>query len=213
MNIEQSGRNDLMFKKVKKVAMASVLSVSLLVPISAMAADSYTVVSGDTLWQIAVKNQTGVQELIDANPQLANPDQINPGQKINIPTKEQATVEQEVVKLVNAEREKAGLSPMKEDWELSRVAQYKSQDMLDKKYFDHTSPTYGTPFTMMKNFGITYKSAGENIAKGQRSAAEVVTAWMNSEGHRANIMSKNFTHIGVGYVAEGNYWTQMFVQK
>lgn len=102
---------------------------------------------------------------------------------------------------------------MKEDWELSRVAQYKSQDMLDKKYFDHTSPTYGTPFTMMKNFGITYKSAGENIAKGQRSAAEVVTAWMNSEGHRANIMSKNFTHIGVGYVAEGNYWTQMFVQK
>lgn len=213
MNIEQSGRNDLMFKKVKKVAMASVLSVSLLVPISAMAADSYTVVSGDTLWQIAVKNQTGVQELIDANPQLANPDQINPGQKINIPTKEQATVEQEVVKLVNAEREKAGLSPMKEDWELSRVAQYKSQDMLDKKYFDHTSPTYGTPFTMMENFGVTYKSAGENIAKGQRSAAEVVTAWMNSEGHRANIMSKNFTHIGVGYVAEGNYWTQMFVQK
>ncbi|WP_107951441.1 SafA/ExsA family spore coat assembly protein [Lysinibacillus parviboronicapiens] len=202
-----------MFKKVKKVAMASVLSVSLLVPISAMAADSYTVVSGDTLWQIAVKNQTGVQELIDANPQLANPDQINPGQKINIPTKEQATVEQEVVKLVNAEREKAGLSPMKEDWELSRVAQYKSQDMLDKKYFDHTSPTYGTPFTMMENFGVTYKSAGENIAKGQRSAAEVVTAWMNSEGHRANIMSKNFTHIGVGYVAEGNYWTQMFVQK
>ncbi|MFY0520734.1 SafA/ExsA family spore coat assembly protein [Lysinibacillus sp. UGB7] len=202
-----------MFKKVKKVAMASVLSVSLLVPISAMAADSYTVVSGDSLWKIAVKNQTGVQELIDANPQLANPNQINPGQKINIPTKEQVTVEQEVVKLVNAERAKAGLSALKEDWELSRVAKYKSQDMHDKKYFDHTSPTYGTPFTMMKNFGISYKSAGENIAKGQRSAAEVVKAWMNSEGHRANIMSKNFTHIGVGYVAEGNYWTQMFTQK
>ncbi|EON70145.1 SafA/ExsA family spore coat assembly protein [Lysinibacillus sphaericus] len=202
-----------MFKKVKKVAMASVLSVSLLVPISAIAADSYKVVSGDSLWKIAVKNQTGVQELIDANPQLANPNQINPGQKINIPTKEQVTVEQEVVKLVNAERAKAGLSALKEDWELSRVAKYKSQDMHDKKYFDHTSPTYGTPFTMMKNFGISYKSAGENIAKGQRSAAEVVKAWMNSEGHRANIMSKNFTHIGVGYVAEGNYWTQMFTQK
>lgn len=213
MNIEQTGRNDLMFKKVKKVAMASVLSVSLLVPISAIAADSYKVVSGDSLWKIAVKNQTGVQELIDANPQLANPNQINPGQKINIPTKEQVTVEQEVVKLVNAERAKAGLSALKEDWELSRVAKYKSQDMHDKKYFDHTSPTYGTPFTMMKNFGISYKSAGENIAKGQRSAAEVVKAWMNSEGHRANIMSKNFTHIGVGYVAEGNYWTQMFTQK
>ncbi|MGE7091805.1 SafA/ExsA family spore coat assembly protein [Lysinibacillus sp. NPDC048646] len=202
-----------MFKKVKKVAMASVLSVSLLVPISAMAADSYTVVAGDSLWKIAVKSQTGVQELIEANPQLANPNQITPGQKINIPTKEQATVEQEVVKLVNAERAKAGLPALKEDWELSRVAKYKSQDMHDKKYFSHTSPTYGSPFAMMKSYGITYKSAGENIAMGQRSAAEVVKAWMNSEGHRANIMSKNFTHIGVGYVTEGNYWTQMFVQK
>ncbi|QDQ02166.1 SafA/ExsA family spore coat assembly protein [Lysinibacillus fusiformis] len=202
-----------MFKKVKKVAMASVLSVSLLVPISAMAAGSYTVVAGDSLWKIAVKSQTGVQELIAANPQLANPNQIMPGQKINIPTKEQATVEQEVVKLVNVERAKAGLPALKEDWELSRVAKYKSQDMHDKKYFSHTSPTYGSPFAMMKSYGITYKSAGENIAMGQRSAAEVVKAWMNSEGHRANIMSKNFTHIGVGYVAEGNYWTQMFVQK
>lgn len=202
-----------MFKKVKKVAMASVLSVALLVPISAMAADSYTVVAGDSLWKIAVKTQTGVQELIDANPQLANPDQINIGQKINIPTNEQASVEQEVVKLVNAERAKAGLPALKEDWELSRVAKYKAQDMHDKNYFDHTSPTYGTPFTMMKNFGITYKSAGENIAKGQQSATEVVNAWMNSAGHRANILNKNYTHIGVGFVKDGNYWSQMFIQK
>jgi len=202
-----------MFKKVKKVAMASVLSVSLLVPISAMAAGSYTVVAGDSLWKIAVKTQTGVQELIDANPQLANPDQINIGQKINIPTNEQASVEQEVVKLVNAERAKEGLPALKEDWELSRVAKYKSQDMHDKNYFDHTSPTYGTPFTMMKNFGITYKSAGENIAKGQQSATEVVNAWMNSAGHRANILNKNYTHIGVGFVKDGNYWSQMFIQK
>lgn len=202
-----------MFKKVKKLAVASVLSASLLLPISAMAAGSYTVVSGDTLWKIAVKTQTGVQELIDANPQLANPDQINPGQKINIPTNEQASVEQEVVRLVNVERANAGLPALKEDWELSRVAKYKSQDMHDKNYFSHTSPTYGSPFTMMKNFGISYKSAGENIAMGQRTAAEVVKAWMNSEGHRANILNKNYTHIGVGYVANGNYWSQMFIQK
>lgn len=193
--------------------MASVLSVSLLVPISAMAADSYTVVAGDSLWKIAVKTQTGVQELIDANPQLANPNQINIGQKINIPTNEQASVEQEVVKLVNAERAKAGLPALKEDWELSRVAKYKSQDMHDKNYFDHTSPTYGSPFAMMKKFGITYKSAGENIAKGQKSASEVVNAWMNSEGHRANILNKNYTHIGIGFVKDGNYWSQMFIQK
>lgn len=202
-----------MFKNVKKVAMASVLSVSLLVPMTAMAAGSYTVTSGDTLWKIAVKTQTGVQELIDLNPQLSNPNMIYPGQAINVPSNEQASVEQEVVKLVNVERAKAGLPALKEDWELSRAAKYKSQDMHDKKYFDHTSPTYGSPFTMMKNFGITYKSAGENIAQGQRTAVEVMKAWMNSEGHKANIMSKNFTHIGVGHVADGNYWTQMFISK
>jgi len=211
--VEQLGRVINMFKKIKRVALASVVATSLLVPVAAMAAESYTVTSGDTLWKIALKTETGVQELIDANPQLANPNQISPGQKINVPVKEQATVEQEVVKLVNAERAKAGLPALQEDWELSRVAKYKSQDMQDKNYFDHTSPTYGTPFTMMKNFGITYKSAGENIAKGQRSAQEVVTAWMNSEGHRANILKKSYTHIGVGYVQEGNYWTQMFIQK
>ena len=193
--------------------MASVLSASLIVPMTAMAAGSYTVASGDTLWKIAVKTQTGVQELIDLNPQLSNPNMIYPGQTINVPSNEQASVEQEVVKLVNVERAKAGLPALKEDWELSRVAKYKSQDMHDKKYFDHTSPTYGSPFTMMKNFGITYKSAGENIAQGQRTAAEVMKAWMNSEGHKANIMSKSFTHIGVGYVADGNYWTQMFISK
>lgn len=168
--VEQLGRVINMFKKLKKAALASVVATLLLVPVAAMAAESYTVTSGDTLWKIALKTETGVQELIDANPQLANPNQISPGQKINVPVKEQATVEQEVVKLVNAERAKADLPALQEDWELSRVAKYKSQDMQDKNYFDHTSPTYGTPFTMMKNFGITYKSAGENIAKGQRSA-------------------------------------------
>ncbi|MER2000423.1 MAG: CAP domain-containing protein, partial [Lysinibacillus sp.] len=94
-----------------------------------------------------------------------------------------------------------------------RVAKYKSQDMHDKNYFSHTSPTYGSPFDMMKKFDISYKSAGENIAKGQTSATQVMEAWMNSSGHRANIMDAKFTHIGVGYVKEGNYWTQMFIKK
>ena len=201
-----------MFKKVGKVTIASLLSIALFSPTTAMANSTYKVVSGDSLWRIAVKTQTGVQELIESNPNLANPNLIYPGQTINVPTKEQASIEQEVTKLVNVERAKAGLPALKSDWELARVAEFKSQDMRDKNYFSHTSPTYGSPFTMMKNFGITYKSAGENIAKGQRTANEVVQAWMNSEGHRANIMSKNFTHIGVGHV-EGNYCTQMFIQK
>ncbi|MBM7609434.1 SafA/ExsA family spore coat assembly protein [Ureibacillus composti] len=202
-----------MFKNMKKGVIASVLSVSLLVPVTALAANSYTVVKGDSLWKIAVKTQTGVQELIDANPQLSNPNVIYPGQEIKVPEQEGQAIEQEVIRLVNVERANAGLPALKYDWELARVAEHKSQDMADKNYFSHTSPTYGSPFNMMKNYGINYRSAGENIAQGQKTAAQVVDAWMNSEGHRANILNKNYTHIGVGYVANGNYWTQMFIQK
>jgi len=202
-----------MFKNMKKGVIASVLSVSLLVPVTALAANSYTVVKGDSLWKIAVKTQTGVQELIDANPQLSNPNVIYPGQEIKVPEQEGQAIEQEVIQLVNVERANAGLPALKYDWELARVAEHKSQDMADKNYFSHTSPTYGSPFNMMKNYGINYRSAGENIAQGQKTAAQVVDAWMNSEGHRANILNKNYTHIGVGYVAKGNYWTQMFIQK
>ncbi|NSL53148.1 CAP domain-containing protein [Calidifontibacillus erzurumensis] len=121
--------------------------------------------------------------------------------------------EQQVVDLTNKERAKAGLKPLQLDVALSKVAREKSRDMQAKNYFSHTSPTYGSPFDMMKQFGITYKTAGENIAMGQRSPEEVVNAWMNSEGHRKNILNPNFTHIGVGHVANGNYWTQMFIGK
>lgn len=121
--------------------------------------------------------------------------------------------EKEVVELTNKERAKQGLKALSVDSKLSKSARAKSQDMKDKNYFSHTSPTYGSPFDQMKKFGITYKSAGENIAQGQRSPQEVVTAWMNSEGHRANILNKSYTHIGVGYVKSGNYWTQQFIGK
>ncbi|RKJ28997.1 LysM peptidoglycan-binding domain-containing protein, partial [Butyricicoccus sp. 1XD8-22] len=139
-----------MFKNLKKGAIASVLSLSLLIPVTALAADSsYTVVKGDSLWKIAVKTETGVQELINSNPQLQNPNLIYPGQKINVPTQEGVAYEQEVIRLVNVERANAGLPALKYDWELSRVAEHKSQDMANKNYFSHTSPTYGSPFDMM----------------------------------------------------------------
>ncbi|HLR14238.1 MAG TPA: CAP domain-containing protein [Bacillota bacterium] len=121
--------------------------------------------------------------------------------------------EQEVIELTNVERSKQGLAPLQADVELSNVARDKSKDMLANNYFDHTSPTYGSPFDMMRSYGVTYQSAGENIAKGQRTPQEVVTAWMNSQGHRENILNGNYTHIGVGYVEQGNYWTQMFIGK
>ncbi|MFG6118833.1 MULTISPECIES: CAP domain-containing protein [Thalassobacillus] len=121
--------------------------------------------------------------------------------------------EQQVVELTNQERQKQGLEPLKADAELSKVARDKSKDMATNGYFSHNSPTHGSPFDMMKAYGIDYRTAGENIAKGQRSPEEVVNGWMNSEGHRKNIMNPNFTHIGVGYVENGNVWTQMFIGK
>ncbi|ASK61101.1 hypothetical protein CFK37_02265 [Virgibacillus phasianinus] len=121
--------------------------------------------------------------------------------------------EQQVVELTNNEREERGLEPLKIDVELSKMARDKSQDMSTNGYFSHTSPNYGSPFDMMESYGITYQSAGENIARGQRTPEEVVNGWMNSQGHRENILNPDYTHIGVGYVADGNYWTQEFIGK
>lgn len=120
----------------------------------------------------------------------------------------------EVIRLVNVERSKNGLSPLKANAELSKVAAAKAQDMINNSYFSHTSPTYGSPFDMMNKFGINYTAAGENIAYGQKDAAEVMNSWMNSSGHRANILNSNFTEIGVGVAKDKNgtpYWVQMFI--
>lgn len=121
--------------------------------------------------------------------------------------------ESTVVELTNAVRQKEGLPELQVDTPLSRIARLKSRDMLTNDYFSHASPTYGSPFTMMRDFGVTYRTAGENLAHGQRTPEQVVDAWMNSEGHRANILNSEFTHIGVGFVKSDYYWTQMFIEK
>ena len=176
----------------------------------------YTVVRGDTLWKIAVRNQISLTEIISANPQIKNPDLIYPGEKITVPiTDDVQSFENEVIRLVNSERAKNGLPALKANWQVSRVARYKSQDMIDRNYFSHTSPTYGSPFRMLESFGITFSAAGENIAMGQRTPSEVMNAWMNSPGHRNNILSTSFTEIGVGLAKSANgryYWTQMFIK-
>ncbi|WP_082153604.1 SafA/ExsA family spore coat assembly protein [Bacillus sp. LL01] len=205
-------------KTLQKVLITlSVVALVLGGNAAALAATSHTVQSGDTMWKIAVKYQVGVSELIAANSTVKNPDLIYPGQRITIPEKgEGQTQEEQVATLVNQERAKHGLKPLKLNWELSRVARYKSQDMIDKRYFSHTSPTYGSPFDMIRNFGISYRTAGENIAAGQKTPQEVMNAWMNSEGHRKNILSSQYTEIGVGYAKGGqygHYWTQMFISR
>ena len=192
-------------------AAAAALAVSALA--TSASALSHTVVRGDTMWKLAVQYQVGTSEIIASNPQVSNPDLIYPGQILTIPEEDAAVTqyEQEVIRLVNEIRAQNGLSALTYNWELSRVARYKSQDMVDNRYFSHTSPTYGTPFQMIRSFGLSYRSAGENIAYGQRTPQAVVNAWMNSSGHRANILSSSYTQIGVGYVANGHYWTQMFI--
>ena len=198
-------------KKVLASAVAAVSAFMLYTTVSA--ATTHKVVSGDSMWKIAVKYEVGLSEIINANPHISDPALIYPGQIITIPTLESGVrnYEKEVIRLVNQIRTERGLGTLTEDWELSRVARIKSQDMKDNNYFSHTSPIYGSPFTMMKNFGISYRSAAENIAKGQKTPQAVVNAWMNSSGHRANILNKSYKKIGVGYVPNGRYWTQMFI--
>jgi len=140
-----------------------------------------------------------------------------PAQETTAPAKQESgtvsSIEQQVLTLTNQERAKEGLKPLATDAKLMDAAREKSTDMRTGKYFSHTSPTLGSPFDRMKALGIDYRAAAENIAMGQTSAEEVVKAWMNSPGHRANIMNGNFTHIGIGYDAQGHYWTQQFIQK
>lgn len=198
-------------KKLFTMLLAAAAAMALSVP--ALAAQTHTVQRGDTMWRLAVRYEVGTSEIIDANPQIADPDLIYPGDVLTIPTTDEAVraYEREVIRLVNAERTQRGLVPLTENWELSRVARWKSQDMKDARYFSHTSPTYGTPFQMIRAFGLSYRSAGENIAMGYATPAAVVEGWMNSAGHRANILNASYTQIGVGYVASGHYWTQMFI--
>ena len=123
------------------------------------------------------------------------------------------SMEKQVVSLTNSERKAAGLGSLTLDSQLSKLARMKAEDMAKKGYFSRTSPTYGSAFDMMKKYGVSYRTAGENIAKGQKTAESVMKGWMNSSGHRANILSSAYTHIGVGYAKDsrGNtYWVQMF---
>lgn len=116
----------------------------------------------------------------------------------------------EVVRLVNAERAKEGLAALQMDSSLNSAAQVRAKEIVTS--FSHTRPNGSNCFTALSEAGIKYNGSGENIAYGQKTPAEVVNAWMNSAGHRANIMSSKFTKIGVGcHNSNGTYyWSQFF---
>lgn len=194
---------------------------------------TYTVQSGDTMWKIASRLGVSYNALLQANPQVKNPSVIYAGETLNVPGQSQSVgsssgqtsgstskssvlspYEQQVLNLTNQQREKYGLAPLKVSVSLSKMSGVKAADMRDHNYFSHYSPTYGSPFQMMKDFGISYTYAGENIAAGQPTPQAVVTAWMNSPGHRANILNSHYTEIGIGYVkggSYGSYWVQDFI--
>lgn len=199
---------------MKKFISTIMCLILFLIPVitASAATVQHTVIKGESMWKIAVKYQVGLSEIINANSQIKNPALIYPGEVLNIPLTDPnvTSYEKQVADIVNQERAKNGLPALTLNWQLSRVARLKSQDMHDKHYFAHQSPTYGSPFDMMKKFGITFNSAGENIAMGYATPQAVMTGWMNSPGHRANILNSSYTQIGVGYVADGNYWTQEF---
>ncbi len=123
--------------------------------------------------------------------------------------------QQSLVDMVNQARANAGLAPLTVDFRLVSVAQAKAQDMKTNNYFGHISPTYGTPWAMMAAVGLNVQWAGENIAYND-SVAGAMAAWMQSPGHRANILDPRFTHIGIGIVygsAYGNLYVQEFAQE
>ena len=123
--------------------------------------------------------------------------------------------EQETFNIINKQRTNNGLQALKIDNEVQTVARVKAQDMVNNNYFSHNSPTYGTPFEMLNKYKVSYKTAGENIA-GNSSNSAAVTAWMNSSGHKANILNSNFNYTGIGVVKSNKYgkiYVQMFIGK
>ena len=130
-------------------------------------------------------------------------------------TSELTADEKEVFNLINIQRKNNGLQELKIDSEVQRVARIKAQDMNDNNYFAHESPIYGSPFQMLSSFKISYKTAGENIAANSSNSA-AVTAWMNSSGHKANILNSSYNYTGIGVVNNSKYgklYVQIFIGK
>lgn len=193
---------------------------------------------GDSMWKIAMRYKVPFSEILRLNKHYIDPHMIHPMDKIllpdgsagsqtsqgseyddispddqSVPDSDVSQQAKDVLSLVNAERQKQGLSSLTLSNKLTAVANEKARDMAVNNYFSHTSPTYGSPFQMLQQYGIRYRTAGENIAAGQRTPQEVMNSWMNSSGHRANILNSAYTEIGIGYYAGGSYgteWVQLF---
>lgn len=218
---------------VLKVVAMSLMVIGIGTPVYA---SNCNVKSGDTIWHIAKRYHINFKDLKELNRHLFDDlNLIHPNDEVDLPQQGHSAHEDsstdnieegnnkveevetnqalEVLRLVNAERKKQGLKELVLNHTLNGIATKKAEDMRDNNYFSHQSQRYGSPFEMLQSFGVNYQSAGENIAGGQQSAQQVMNDWMNSSGHRANILNKNYTELGVGYVEGGSlgtYWVQLF---
>lgn len=226
---------------MKSITVLKTVTLSLLIfgLATPAAAQHCTVKQGDSMWRIAKRYHVNFHHLKGLNNHFKDHNVIYPNDKVELPngsegnsTNENSQTDNiehgnseadrtetsqalEVLNLVNAERKKQGLKELVLSHNLNGIATEKAKDMRDKNYFSHESPTYGSPFEMLQQFGVHYSYAGENIAAGQKTAQQVMTDWLNSSGHRANILNKNYTELGVGYVeggSYGSYWVQLFVK-
>ena len=227
--------NKFMKKTLFFLLSLTILATGLAMPAKAAHCD---VQRGDSMWRIAQRYNVLFKEVLKMNRHFENQHLIHPNDEVELPdgstgtstsesgtgdsdaqktetTQAEMTQAEAVLKLVNQERAKVGVQPLTLSEKLTSIANTKAKDMADKNYFSHESPTYGSPFDMLKQFGVSFSTAGENIAAGQKTAAEVMDSWMNSSGHRANILNKNYTQIGVGFYRGGEYgteWVQLFIK-
>lgn len=148
-------------------------------------------------------SKTSVSTSTPTTPKPSTPSTPTPNPDTST-VKPTTTEAQTILNLINNARKANGLAPLAIDATLNNVAQIKSNDMVANNYFSHTSPRYGSPFAMMQGFGVTYKTAGENIA-GNPSLQGAFDAWMNSEGHRKNILSSAYNYIGIGITKSSTY--------
>ena len=164
---------------------------------------------------VGAVNKKYVKAIYPNSSNSNNSSNNNSSSNSNSTTTAMTADEKEVFDLINNQRTQNGLSALKLDTETLRVARIKAQDMVDNNYFSHNSPTYGSPFQMLNSFKISYKTAGENIA-GNSSNSAAVTAWMNSSGHKANILNSSFNYTGIGVVKGSKYgkiYVQLFLGK
>lgn len=201
---------------VKAMTAAAIITLSASLPFPAMAAKKFYIPNNGFVFimggnkNFCWDNQDSIIGTPDINiPGFGNSE--NNESDSSDDSVSQSEYVNQVLSLVNEERAKSGLSPLTLDTAACSAAQTRAREIVSN--FSHTRPGGKSFSTALTESGVTFRSAGENIASGQTTPAQVMNGWMNSSGHRANIMNKNYTKIGIGHYEDAagtDYWVQIF---